>query len=197
MGLTKSSLWILASVGLMFYCEHSCRLSNSERKLLRSIFSIVGVVVYLRALLQMQLGSILHTLCFTIGAIWLFRGFEGERMQCAISISSSWLSSAAVEQHEPWTIRTGHQADEDLLGREGQQCTICLEEQMLGQTVRTLLCGHSYHEYCVRPWFETARSCPLCRRTVRHPATLRELISNSQRSRYVSHGVAIYQIVSE
>lgn len=40
-------------------------------------------------------------------------------------------------------------------------CTICIEP--LATKVATLPCQHNFHVSCIKPWQETANSCPLCR----------------------------------
>ena len=40
-------------------------------------------------------------------------------------------------------------------------CSICLDESNVG--VKTLLCGHEFHQICIEEWFVLEESCPLCR----------------------------------
>ncbi|UJR31223.1 hypothetical protein I4U23_018727 [Adineta vaga] len=41
-------------------------------------------------------------------------------------------------------------------------CVICLDTIKTGDTVRQLVCGHSFHQNCVDPWLLNHRHCPLC-----------------------------------
>ena len=58
-------------------------------------------------------------------------------------------------------------ADDELLTRRdinvAQQCTICLEDFQLGQSVRTVPCFHSFHRECIDPWLEQRAVCPICK----------------------------------
>ncbi|CAH9127420.1 unnamed protein product [Cuscuta epithymum] len=45
------------------------------------------------------------------------------------------------------------------------RCVICLEEMTAGTEVPVLPCDHcSFHEDCLRTWFQNRLVCPLCRR---------------------------------
>jgi hypothetical protein len=40
-------------------------------------------------------------------------------------------------------------------------CSICLDEST--DDIKTLLCGHLFHQSCIEEWFKQEESCPLCR----------------------------------
>jgi hypothetical protein len=42
-------------------------------------------------------------------------------------------------------------------------CAICLNDTELGETVSTLVCGHTFHKKCITPWTQQATTCPTCR----------------------------------
>lgn len=44
------------------------------------------------------------------------------------------------------------------------QCTVCMEDFALKESVRQLPCGHLYHNDCIVPWLEMHRTCPICRK---------------------------------
>jgi len=59
-------------------------------------------------------------------------------------------------------------ANDDLLSRPGvggqqQQCSICLEQFQVGETVRTIPCFHTFHSSCIDPWLATKSECPICK----------------------------------
>ena len=43
-------------------------------------------------------------------------------------------------------------------------CAICKIQVELGQSVKVLPCGHSFHSRCIVTWLHIHASCPLCRR---------------------------------
>ncbi|KAI9112544.1 hypothetical protein K1719_016467 [Acacia pycnantha] len=58
---------------------------------------------------------------------------------------------------------------QDMLERQ-DTCIICEEEFELGDTVKVLECGHSFHTDCLLPWLEKYRNqCPICRSTLYIP----------------------------
>jgi len=45
---------------------------------------------------------------------------------------------------------------------EESACTICLSEYVIGETLKTLPCGHFFHEACVREWLsKSSVNCPI------------------------------------
>ncbi|CAF1079555.1 unnamed protein product [Rotaria sordida] len=43
-----------------------------------------------------------------------------------------------------------------------ESCVICLDIIKTGDTIRQLVCGHTFHHHCVDPWLLNHRHCPLC-----------------------------------
>ncbi|KAH7863285.1 hypothetical protein Vadar_015722 [Vaccinium darrowii] len=44
-----------------------------------------------------------------------------------------------------------------------EECSICLEEFVVGSRVARLPCSHLYHGDCVLKWLKRSNACPLCR----------------------------------
>lgn len=44
-----------------------------------------------------------------------------------------------------------------------ERCSICYEYIRSFEIIRTLSCGHQFHQKCVDKWFERKDTCPLCR----------------------------------
>ena len=63
----------------------------------------------------------------------------------------------------------------------GDSCIICFSDYEEGERLAKLVCGHSYHEDCIRMWFQNShpRRCPLCqtRCDVQNISELMRLIS--------------------
>mmetsp|Transcript_7796 Transcript_7796/g.19313 ORF Transcript_7796/g.19313 Transcript_7796/m.19313 type:complete len:85 (+) Transcript_7796:251-505(+) len=43
-------------------------------------------------------------------------------------------------------------------------CPVCLEEFLEGESLARLPCLHGYHRECIGKWLEANPSCPLCKR---------------------------------
>lgn len=43
-------------------------------------------------------------------------------------------------------------------------CSICCDDT--GNNTTNLKCNHSYHTKCIFKWFETSKTCPLCRKNI-------------------------------
>lgn len=50
--------------------------------------------------------------------------------------------------------------NEDILSDDKEECVICLEEMVKGNTIARLPCLCIYHKNCIDAWFEVNRSCP-------------------------------------
>ena len=53
--------------------------------------------------------------------------------------------------------------------QEGHQCTICFaneddEDATQHKTLVSTPCNHIFHSACIKEWFKTHSTCPLCRR---------------------------------
>jgi hypothetical protein len=51
--------------------------------------------------------------------------------------------------------------------RKVTQCAVCVEEYSDGDELIGLVCGHVYHDPCIREWLLKHKECPLCRHDVR------------------------------
>ncbi|XP_031388581.1 probable E3 ubiquitin-protein ligase RHY1A isoform X2 [Punica granatum] len=51
-------------------------------------------------------------------------------------------------------------------GVDQEECAVCLERFMSGETLMNLPCNHKFHSGCLVPWLETNSRCPCCRTTV-------------------------------
>eukprot|EP00808_Paulinella_micropora_P012685 g54617.t1 len=47
-----------------------------------------------------------------------------------------------------------------------KECSICLQDLVVGDRLRGLPCAHYLHGACVDPWLRTKDSCPVCRLVV-------------------------------
>jgi hypothetical protein len=60
---------------------------------------------------------------------------------------------------------------EHILGQDTEDsCNICQDNMSQGDSIRTLLCQHSYHRACIDNWLlNQSVLCPTCRHDVREP----------------------------
>jgi hypothetical protein len=52
---------------------------------------------------------------------------------------------------------------DDLLEAANKECTVCLDEQKLGNYCVKLQCGHLFHRDCLTDWLKCQCTCPVCR----------------------------------
>lgn len=54
---------------------------------------------------------------------------------------------------------------EILVGLTGSKknCSVCLEEYVVGDVVRTIPCFHSFHATCIDEWLKNKAVCPVCK----------------------------------
>lgn len=44
-----------------------------------------------------------------------------------------------------------------------RSCAVCREGFAPGNILRSLPCGHEFHDSCIVPWLENCNTCPICR----------------------------------
>ncbi|CAA2953957.1 probable E3 ubiquitin- ligase RHY1A [Olea europaea subsp. europaea] len=51
---------------------------------------------------------------------------------------------------------------------EQEECAVCLEHLMAGDTLMQLPCAHRFHSKCLVPWLESNAQCPCCRMEIQN-----------------------------
>ncbi|KAJ3172929.1 E3 ubiquitin-protein ligase rnf38 [Geranomyces variabilis] len=46
------------------------------------------------------------------------------------------------------------------------QCSVCLADYEVGETLRSAACAHWFHSVCLRRWLKQSHTCPVCRASV-------------------------------
>jgi hypothetical protein len=77
-------------------------------------------------------------------------------------------------------LLTTRDMEENLLN----QCSICLEDFVVGESVNILTCSHGFHEACLKEWIPHNLTCPICRQTIGNRSTdnLRSDITDEENS---------------
>jgi hypothetical protein len=66
-------------------------------------------------------------------------------------------------------------------------CCVCLSEFYNAETVRTLRCGHTFHQRCIDEWLTKQAVCPLCKSDVTVVLEVRPTTSAARpRARHVN-----------
>ncbi|KAH8551669.1 hypothetical protein BGW37DRAFT_491850 [Umbelopsis sp. PMI_123] len=58
-------------------------------------------------------------------------------------------------------------------------CAICKEDYNMGERALKLPCLHVYHQACIKPWLQSKKTCPVCRRHVEYKAPVASNPSSS------------------
>ncbi|KAL4878312.1 FYVE zinc finger-domain-containing protein [Aspergillus karnatakaensis] len=71
--------------------------------------------------------------------------------------------SPASQSHLPVRMLAFTGTEKDCLGQDGieQECTICMEEYEVGQSLVRLECLCKFHKRCIVEWFERKKECPV------------------------------------
>jgi hypothetical protein len=71
------------------------------------------------------------------------------------SVDASMVTSEAPKVSLSELFKPFHGSNEEL-------CSICHDDHD-STTLTAQVCGHSFHENCIKPWLDRHLSCPLCR----------------------------------
>jgi len=91
---------------------------------------------------------------------WGSGGLDAVISQLLNQLDSSGAPPAPRETIDqlPKVKITQQQVDKKL------QCSVCMDDYILGETVHKLPCDHLFHENCIVPWLELHDTCPVCRK---------------------------------
>merc|ERR1719240_160924 len=84
-------------------------------------------------------------------------------------VADAYIDQGALSNHPPAANSTLEvlpliQVDEnDLQHNQKNDCTVCLEELVVGELATRIPCGHLFHERCLRGWLQKKNQCPTCR----------------------------------
>ena len=72
-------------------------------------------------------------------------------------------ATRAVRQRK---IKCNTKVISELEGELLNECSICLENFVVGQRITQLSCHHPFHKDCLNLWIRDNHNCPLCRLSV-------------------------------
>ncbi|KAE8148075.1 FYVE zinc finger-domain-containing protein [Aspergillus avenaceus] len=77
--------------------------------------------------------------------------------------SSPHPGSPVAQSSHPVRMLTFTATEKDCLGQDGsaQECTICMEDYEVGQSLVRLECLCKFHKQCIVEWFERKKECPV------------------------------------
>eukprot|EP01113_Clastostelium_recurvatum_P033848 TRINITY_DN4524_c0_g1_i1.p1 TRINITY_DN4524_c0_g1~~TRINITY_DN4524_c0_g1_i1.p1 ORF type:complete len:163 (-),score=34.08 TRINITY_DN4524_c0_g1_i1:101-589(-) len=83
----------------------------------------------------------------------------------------SALPSYVVPKHAPGdpsldSIETVKGCGDEDINSQSSTCAICLDDMLSGETVRPLLCTHTFHAGCIDTWLRKNAVCPVCKHKV-------------------------------
>jgi hypothetical protein len=58
----------------------------------------------------------------------------------------------------------------DRISINSNICSICLETLNNDNDINKLSCSHTYHNECIKLWYEKNKTCPLCRSKIIIPS---------------------------
>ncbi|KAI8872338.1 hypothetical protein GQ42DRAFT_75451 [Ramicandelaber brevisporus] len=113
-----------------------------------------------------------------------------EKALCAC-INSSGNNDEQCEAIELRVLE--HESADDVDAQE--QCSICLCDHEVGQTVRQLPCGHVFHLECIDRWLVISATCPCCKTDCRTRPEIAEHANSREAARLQLLGLAINHAV--
>ncbi|KAG0489507.1 hypothetical protein HPP92_006370 [Vanilla planifolia] len=73
-------------------------------------------------------------------------------------LPSSSSGSTAEKKSDTCKADGNTKASEDEL-----TCSVCLEQVVVGELIRSLPCLHQFHASCIDPWLRQQGTCPVCK----------------------------------
>ncbi|CAI9754720.1 unnamed protein product [Fraxinus pennsylvanica] len=92
-----------------------------------------------------------------------------ERLKAQSTSKIKRVSSPAIEGTEVFGLKKKFNwAKLSWKCTEQEECAVCLEHFMAGDTLMQLPCAHRFHSKCLVPWLESNAHCPCCRMVIQN-----------------------------
>ncbi|XP_062379172.1 RING finger protein 150a [Sardina pilchardus] len=110
--------------------------------------------------------SISFIVLMIISLAWLvFYYIQRFRYANARDRNQRRLGDAAKKAISKLQVRTIRKGDKETES-DFDNCAVCIEGYKPNDVVRILPCRHVFHKYCVDPWLQDHRTCPMCKMNI-------------------------------
>ncbi|CAJ1456661.1 unnamed protein product [Effrenium voratum] len=72
----------------------------------------------------------------------------------------------------------------DIAANESPECSVCLEDLLLGAPALRIPCGHLFHEECVKEWLKKSNECCWPRRSLSFAADGKDYEISTKEEKY-------------
>lgn len=92
--------------------------------------------------------------------------FQAQQASTAAQKSSDGPSVPLVSSPGSGKEKKQDTDGNSIMPEDELTCSICLEEVVVGDLLRSLPCLHQFHVNCIDPWLRQQGTCPVCKRQV-------------------------------
>jgi len=183
--------WMIAFSSRFFLIIpcHVWRLRNPESSILmKRYLRWINILVFFMFLLGQKwifhsncIGTPLYTYCVIVSIFVITSFFLPMLMILAICTCAPQVlmifrrfirNGNGASEHDIESLPS-HQYNPDSDETSGEtQCSICITDYEVDETVITLPCNHCFHKECIEQWLGIKRECPLCRHDITEPSGL-------------------------
>ena len=106
--------------------------------------------------------DVLSEMLLTFAILFVFFRFLFELNKC-FHECCSYTRKKIQDYRARRRILTMDVTDDNLEDLLLSDCSVCLEDFVIGDRITILPCYHNFHEHCLREWLHDHQNCPLCR----------------------------------
>ncbi|XP_065575196.1 E3 ubiquitin-protein ligase RNF126-like [Artemia franciscana] len=77
------------------------------------------------------------------------------------SLDSSGMDSDGSDSSDFESLVSVNITEEQV--KKSSECSVCLDDYKLQESVKKLPCSHLFHKDCIIPWLRLHSTCPVCR----------------------------------
>ena len=116
--------------------------------------------------------------------LWLFLFICMVRCTFEMYLVCKDISKNVSTHYRKKRIKRVRLTETDIQENLLNQCSICLEDFVVGESANILTCSHGFHEACLKEWLPRNLTCPICRQPIGDRSTdnLRSGITDEENS---------------